>query len=213
MMQATIDIPGPSPADNETVITALETAAVFSMKGDGREAMRWLRRAAESAGEAGDDERALALSRRAADLHEELDAEGEPTTVAPPPSSARPSYPLPPSARAAHTPHTPSVTPRPPSLAPQPPSPAPRPPSVTATSRPPSVAPRALSVVSPPSPPPLPATADVGSRNAARVAVAPSATDPYAFEVRLLADGEGPRPGSNEALLVMLDPKSTLLRS
>jgi len=59
----------------------------------------------------------------------------------------------------------------------------------------------------------MPTTPDVGSRNAARVAIAPSATDPYVFEVRLLADGEGPCPGSNEALLVMLDPKSTLLRS
>ena len=37
---------------------------------NGNEAMRWLRRAAESAGEAGDDVRALSLSRVVADLHQ-----------------------------------------------------------------------------------------------------------------------------------------------
>ena len=97
-MQQSVVIPNPSGADTETVITALETAAVFRAKGDSREAMRRLRRAAESAGEAGDDERALSLSRIAADLQDELSSEQH-ETAAPqpahqaalpaPPSSAR----------------------------------------------------------------------------------------------------------------------------
>jgi hypothetical protein len=40
MMQAAIDIPQPLSADSETVITALETAELFSSKGDSYEAMR-----------------------------------------------------------------------------------------------------------------------------------------------------------------------------
>jgi hypothetical protein len=167
MMQQTIDIPTPARADTETVITALETAAVFRSKGDGREAMRWLRRAAESAGAAGDDERALSLSRVAADLHDELDSITEKkATPYPPPPSARSAPPSSSSMRASHPP---------------------------ASSR---LAESAL-----PS----------GARPAARVAVAISTTKAGFFELRLLADGETPRLGSSEALLVMLDPTSKLL--
>lgn len=67
-MQAAIQIPAPTESDSETVATALETAAVFSAKGDTAEAIRWLQRAAESAGDAGDDVRTLDLARTAADL-------------------------------------------------------------------------------------------------------------------------------------------------
>jgi hypothetical protein len=48
-------------------------------------------------------------------------------------------------------------------------------------------------------------------RNAARVAIAPSTTEPGVFEVRILADDEAPRAGSSEALVVLVDPRSTLL--
>ena len=87
MRQLAIDIPHPLSADTETVITALETAELFSSKGDTQEAVRWLRRAAESAGEAGDDARALALSRTAADLREALEVKPRPVSV-PRPSTA-----------------------------------------------------------------------------------------------------------------------------
>jgi hypothetical protein len=64
--------------------------------------------------------------------------------------------------------------------------------------------------------PPLPAIATgkvaTGARHAARVAVQISTSKPGVFEVRLLAEGESPRIGSSEALLVMLDPASTLLQ-
>lgn len=68
LMQAAIHIPEPTPGDSETVVTALETAALFGAKGDASEALRWLQRAAESAGESGDDARTLALARTAAEL-------------------------------------------------------------------------------------------------------------------------------------------------
>ena len=127
-MQQTIAIPSPSRADTETVITALETAAVFRSKGDSREAMRWLRRAAESAGEAGDDERALSLSRIIADLHEELEAaaEQEVTPSPPPPPSSRAAPPPTSSPLASYPPPPSTRTARPPSVMPRP-SQAPRP--------------------------------------------------------------------------------------
>jgi hypothetical protein len=56
-----------------------------------------------------------------------------------------------------------------------------------------------------------PALAGTGARHAARVAVTISTTKVGVFEVRLLPEGEAPRIGSSEALLVMLDPTSTLL--
>jgi hypothetical protein len=167
MMPQTIAIPSPSRADTETVSTALETAAVFRSNGDSREAMRWLRRAAESAGAAGDDERALSLSRIVADLHEELDAlEAQEATPYPPPPSARAARPPSSSPRTSHPPapstrsaRPPSV--RPPSLLPRP-SQAPRPsarPSYAGAARlPSSVAPARLAVV-----PPLPSEPDPAS--------------------------------------------------
>lgn len=71
-MEAVVEIPVPTARDSETVVTALETAAVFRAKGDAAEALRWLQRAAESAGDDGDDERTLALARTAADLSHAL---------------------------------------------------------------------------------------------------------------------------------------------
>ena len=270
MIQQAVEIPTPSGADSETVITALETAAVFRARGDRQEAMRWLRRAAESAGEAGDDRRALSLSRAAAELHEELESaapqeapqkapQEEARAVVPDPPSARTarpsansraSYPPPPSARGAR----PSSGPR----ASYPPRPSSRPsylsgarlpasaqvaqsaaapsiegasnvvagaaPKVEASQPPPlpveslRPTPAPVSSVAPSEPAAVPSSrasvsgpARTGSRMAARVAVTISTTKAGVFEVRLLADGESPRIGSNEAMLVMLDPASTLL--
>jgi len=58
----------PEPGDNEDVVSALETADIFWTKGDTDEALRWLKRAAETASDAGNDMRALAIARSAADL-------------------------------------------------------------------------------------------------------------------------------------------------
>jgi hypothetical protein len=234
-MQHAIDIPAPAGADNETVSTALETAALFRARGDGQEAMHWLRRAAESAGEAGDDERALSLSRVIADLHDELQqSPAPPSAPYPPPPSARSapsgsssfraSHPPPPSSRhsrpalastRASTPPRPSARPsysRPPSVRP---APEPRAPSLAVSAAEPA---RVVTLPSTPAVEPSPAALPTvtvphakGARHAARVAIEISTTKPGVFETRLLADGEAPRIGSTEALLVLLDPASHLL--
>jgi hypothetical protein len=72
-MQAAIRIPEPSESDPDDVATALETAALLVAKGELTEALRWVRRGAESASETGDDMRALALARAAAELMDQLE--------------------------------------------------------------------------------------------------------------------------------------------
>lgn len=238
-MLQTIDIPSPSGADTENVVTALEAAAIFGAKGDAQEAMHWLRRAAEAAGAAGDDERALSLSRIAADLHDEVSGTQSIASRTPPsiprvsptpPPSAGVSYPPPPSSRSARPP---SVLPRPsqvprPSAAP-PTVGASRPPLALVPSLPAAATAPAEPVAAPPpplpevtptpapaleTPPPTsvrPTPSSTGARHAARVAVSISTTKVGYLEVRLLNEGEAPRLGSSEALLVMLDPTSTLL--
>jgi hypothetical protein len=73
--------PAPSAGDAEQVSLALETASALWGKGDVREALRWLRRAAETAGELGDDLRAVGLARAAAELTAELQI---PPSIPPP---------------------------------------------------------------------------------------------------------------------------------
>src|SRR5688572_3380153 len=68
MQTPELSLPEPTPTDPEVVATALETANIFGVQGDVKEALRWIRRAAELAGDAGDDDRALNLARAAADL-------------------------------------------------------------------------------------------------------------------------------------------------
>src|SRR5690606_14706958 len=63
MTVAALSIPEPLADDPDAVATALETAAIFGTQGDMREALRWVRRAAELAGDAGADHRALTLAR------------------------------------------------------------------------------------------------------------------------------------------------------
>ena len=192
-MQHAIDIPAPSGADNETVITALETAALFGSRGDGHEAMRWLRRAAESAGEAGDDERALSLSRIVADLHDELEATPIPASAPPPsstpapaassapasapfppPPSSRSAQPPSPSFRASHPPPPSSRLSRPPlssTRASTPPRPSSRPSYAATTSRPPAASVRPTPEAAAPAP-------VVSSPEPPRVVTLPSASAP-----------------------------------
>jgi hypothetical protein len=73
--------PAPTASDAEQVSLALETASALWGKGDVREALRWLRRAAETAGELGDDLRAVGLARAAAELTAELQI---PPSIPPP---------------------------------------------------------------------------------------------------------------------------------
>jgi hypothetical protein len=92
----TLSVPEPQPTDPEDLSTALETAAIFSAQGDVREAMRWVRRAAELAGDAGDDVRALTLARAVADL-------GDSVAPSAPPPGVAPAAPAPAAAPAAET--------------------------------------------------------------------------------------------------------------
>ncbi len=92
----------PEPSDNEDVVSALETADIFWAKGDTGEALRWLKRAADTASDAGDDMRALAIARSVADL------KSLPTQAAA--EAPRMSRPPPPSAMPRPTPAAPSVT-------------------------------------------------------------------------------------------------------
>ncbi|HWA76789.1 MAG TPA: hypothetical protein VG937_30860 [Polyangiaceae bacterium] len=296
-MEAVIEIPSPTPRDSETVVTALETAAVFRAKGDAAEALRWLQRAAESAGDDGDDERTLALARTAADLsralHEPAAASSKTEELhASPPSRRLPKPPLragsaktieehaePPQsiARASHTPSPEAVShagpPPAPSSRPLPLSPngrpayshaaasarAPGPPPATRSTPPaqgyqprysspsstpaaapatpvPAAAPPPLRVelreaelpafpstdaddaeaqrVTQPVPEPLSYGADVRQaprlRQAARVSVVPSPSEPGLFLVRLLDDGAVPPSEAAEALMVLVDPSSNL---
>ncbi len=93
----------PEPTDSEDVVSALETAEIFWTKGDTDEALRWLKRAAESASDAGSDDRALAIARTVADLKSaparvvEVPVAAHKANPPPPPSAAR-QAPTPPSA-------------------------------------------------------------------------------------------------------------------
>lgn len=85
-------IPQPEPGDSETVVTALETAAVFSARGESAEALRWLKRAAESSAEGANDARTLTLARTAAELSQVMSIPAPPASD---PAAARPSRSLP----------------------------------------------------------------------------------------------------------------------
>lgn len=81
------EFPGPETTDNVDVRTALETAAQLWGAASHAEGLRWLRRAAESAADAGDDMRSLALARRAADLRDFAQVAGS----VPPPGGSVPA--------------------------------------------------------------------------------------------------------------------------
>lgn len=63
-------IPPACDADVEDVVWALQTAEALWKRNERGDALVWLRRAAQAAGEANDDDRAFALAREAADLTE-----------------------------------------------------------------------------------------------------------------------------------------------
>lgn len=117
-------IPEPDATDPEDVATALEMAVMYGNRSDTREAVRWLRRAAEAASEAGADARALELARLAADLSSSVD-EVPRSGAKPPPLPT--TTPLPPGASTAPAVGTPSSTPVPPNAAATPLPPVARP--------------------------------------------------------------------------------------
>ena len=116
-------------ADSDDLVLALETARALEAQGEIREAVRWLRRAADQAEQDGNDARVLVLARAAADLTNTVTGSSPvPAPSSLPPSSAaeRSSVrlPAPKPAAFAH-----AAPPAPRTLAPQAPS---RPPSAPA---------------------------------------------------------------------------------
>jgi hypothetical protein len=102
MSDTSPDLPEVEPRDPEPVAVAIETARALFRSGERFEALRWLRRAAERAEEAGDDVRSVSLARSAADLSTELQSvlpppvtHAAPATDAVPP----PADPAPPTSR------------------------------------------------------------------------------------------------------------------
>ena len=74
--------------DSSDTRWALETARTLWGQSERREALQWVRRAAESAAEAGQDDRALALAKMGAELRNSLEI---PRTLPPPPPAVSPS--------------------------------------------------------------------------------------------------------------------------
>jgi hypothetical protein len=70
---ATLSYPGPEKDDPNSVVSALETGRRDWDRGKLRDAVRWVHRAADAAEAAGNDGRALALARVAADLVSSLE--------------------------------------------------------------------------------------------------------------------------------------------
>jgi hypothetical protein len=238
-MQAT-QFPGPEPGDPEDVAWTLQTAGTMWARGDFQEAVRWLRRAAEAAGDSGNDSRAVALARAAADLRATLDV---PPSVPPPPvARQRPIPPAPsPLSPADQTsrmlappvsrPDNPPIQPAedmavndgdytipeglprmdPPRMPPPPPVRGHHPPSP----RPPSVRPPSASPPSarPPSmrPSAAPNVIGVRQRQALHVAVEPSPDGKNMLIAHVLLEGEPVPAGMHEALLTALEPGAHLM--
>jgi hypothetical protein len=76
-------LPDPDPSDSSETRWALETARNLWGQGEQREALQWVRRAAEAAAESGQDDRALLLAKQGAELRTVLDI---PKTLPPPPA-------------------------------------------------------------------------------------------------------------------------------
>jgi outer membrane biosynthesis protein TonB len=157
MVDANLAVPTPQSGDADDVVLGLETAATLWKRGDAQDAIRWVRRAAESAEEAGDDMRALTLARAAADMTTAHEAAPQARTDAAAPQPSTPSAPQP-SAPSAPQPSAPSPAP---SYAPTAPTPSTPPPPVA------EVAP--ASARRPPTPPgaPTPAAQPQKSRSSA----------------------------------------------
>ena len=95
-MTSAPSIPPPQPADPGEVTEALDVASKLWKDGNRDDAVRWVRRAAQAAEEAGDSVRMTALARASADLEESLTAIPLVRPSGPPPLPARPGSSLPP---------------------------------------------------------------------------------------------------------------------
>jgi hypothetical protein len=191
----TFVIPTAERSDPEPVRDSLAQALADFERGAVREALRHLRRAAESADDAGNELRAVALARAAADLATEVGT----TATPPPPSIAPTALAAPP---IAHAP-----VPQPP----VPPPPMAPPPALHPPLAPPPVA-------APPAVEPSVAQASIArgapdealkqlldSGRAVKVVVKRSTREEGLYVVRR-ADGPPTTLGAREAVIILLDP-------
>ena len=168
--------------DPTDVAVALEVAGALWEKGDNDEAVRWLRRAGEAAGEAGNNERAAALGQAAGELQASLelrrDSAPEPIAKPVPPTMPAPSSPI-----AASQPVNASRVPAPH-------------PGLRSASKPPPLPHVHVAAV--------PSMLETqGGRM--RVSVKTSARDPNLFLIRPLGEGQPAPNGTREAFLVLAD--------
>jgi hypothetical protein len=223
-MSDSLDLPEVEPRDPEPVAVAIETARALFRTGERLDALRWLRRAAERAEEAGDDLRSVSLARSAADLSTELQSVAPPPVAsAPPPTvtSSRPPV-------AASAPPTSRRNDEAAALAPYddfsdktavdvlaPPIVREALQSGVHITELPESQPSERSVTMPSPSSSIPVVsgnpiAKPAIRAALRVAVSSDPKSPGAWLVRPLSEGVAAPPGSEEALLVALDPNSEL---
>lgn len=224
MLDPSTDLPEVQPRDPEPVAVAIETARALYRSGEQFEALRWLRRAAERAEESGDDIRAVHLARSAADLSTALQSL-PPSALPPPPPPPAPT-PTPPTHRRNE--EAPALTPYDDFSdktivdAASPAAPRESQPSgVHITELPESLpVPQSVTMPSPPSSTPMltqPQFVPVlevtvpAVRPALRVAVQRGSATAGGYVVRPLAEGSPVPPGFEEALLIALNPRSSLL--
>jgi hypothetical protein len=192
-----LSFPTPVTGDPNDVAHALEAGNVEWGRGDRREAVRWVHRAADAAEAAGDDRRAVGLARAAADLMSSLGAESstpkprdEGAALAPFDDFNDQTIVDSPAIQAARTMQHSTVTI---SERPSKPPPPPRPPTQRPSAAPlPSAAPRA--------------------RTALRVAVVRNKDNERVIIANVLDEGASAPPGTSEALLVLLDPNAAWAR-
>jgi hypothetical protein len=224
-------LPGPDPSDSEDVTVALQTARALQKKGDLRESLRWLRRAADAAGGDGNDRRALVLARAAADMTGLIgvseQAPAPPSFPPPlPPASSLPPPPPSNAQRAARVPPAPHASSLPPPLHKSPPPPPLVQVAPVAPSSPPPLPKPATHPAARSGPPPLPvshtngpasrpdpvqaAPSDLARRlaegTAVRVSFKRSVRDPSLLVVRKWEEGKALPADRTEAYLVLADP-------
>jgi hypothetical protein len=173
-------LPSAAPTDSESVRTCLDTAQALWKKGELREAVRSLQRGAAAAEEAGDDDRALSIARRAAELSTQVWPPSQPPAGSNPPSVRRPAGSVAPAAPRVSS----SPPPRPQSSLPVPAQPA-------------ALAAAALASQN----------EMIAQGRAVRVAVKRSALDGALYVVRPL--GKKVPTGAREALLILSEADPT----
>jgi hypothetical protein len=199
MSDPAIGVPASVSGDSTDVSTALDVASALWEKGSADESIRWLRRAVEAAGEAGNPARADELAGAVADLErlvvDRAAAAASKPPPAPPPTVSRPSMPAPASGLVRSAP--PPLPAR--SSAPAPaPSRAPAGAGATAMARPHSSVVAALPTVPP-------AAFSVPAGTTIRVSVKGSSRDPDLLIVRPLPEGHPAPPGTREGTLVIAE--------